>query len=47
MLSAFGIVETKVSAAGSRGRSTLISLPRISAYELEKELSDLLGHTKA
>ncbi|MCK4424164.1 ORC1-type DNA replication protein [Candidatus Bathyarchaeota archaeon] len=46
MLSVFGIVETKVSAAGSRGRSTLISLPRISAYELEKELCALLGHTK-
>lgn len=41
-LSALGIVKTEVSAAGSRGRSTLISLPRIPAYELEKELSVLL-----
>lgn len=41
-LSAFGIVKTEVSAVGSRGRSTLICLPRISAHELEKELSSLL-----
>jgi cell division control protein 6 len=40
-LSAFGIVQTEVSAAGSRGRSTLIFLPRIPAYELEKELCNL------
>jgi cell division control protein 6 len=42
MFSAQGIVETEVSAAGSRGRSTLISLPGISARELEKELISLL-----
>lgn len=41
-LSTLGIVKTEVSAAGSHGRSTLISLPRIPAYELEKELSVLL-----
>jgi len=41
-LSSVGIVKTEVSAAGSRGRSTLISLPRIPAYELEKELNILL-----
>jgi len=45
-ISAVGIVETKVSAAGSRGRSTLIYLPRIPAYELEKELSILLEKEK-
>lgn len=42
MLSALGIVKKKVSAAGSRGRSTIVYLPRISAHELEKELSTLL-----
>lgn len=39
---AFGILKTEVSATDSRGRSTLISLPRISADELEKELSSLI-----
>ncbi|MEM3700455.1 MAG: ORC1-type DNA replication protein [Candidatus Bathyarchaeia archaeon] len=42
LLSALGIVTTQVSAAGSRGRSTIIYLPRIPAHELEKELSVLL-----
>lgn len=42
MFSAQGIVDTEVSVAGSRGRSTLISLPRITAHELEKELIVLL-----
>jgi cell division control protein 6 len=41
-LSSFGIVQTEVSAAGSRGRSTRIFLPGIPAYELEKELCSLL-----
>jgi cell division control protein 6 len=41
-LSTMGIVKTEVSAAGSRGRSTLIYLPRIPAQELEKVLQDLL-----
>jgi cell division control protein 6 len=41
-LSGIGIVETEVSAAGLRGRSTLVYLPRISAHDLEKELSALL-----
>jgi len=45
-LSAIGILKTEVSATGSRGRSTLISLPRIPAYELEKELSILLRKEK-
>jgi cell division control protein 6 len=41
-LSALGIVEKSISAAGQRGRTTLICLPRISAYELEKTLAALL-----
>jgi cell division control protein 6 len=41
-LSALGILKTEVSAIGSRGRSTLISLPRIPVYELEKELNVFL-----
>ena len=41
-LSGVGIVETEVSAAGNRGRSTLIYLSRIPIHELEKELSALL-----
>jgi cell division control protein 6 len=41
-LSNIGIVESESSTTGSRGRSTLIYLPRVSAYELEKELSALL-----
>jgi cell division control protein 6 len=41
-ISALGIVRTEVSAAGSRGRSTLIYLPRIPAHDLEKELTALL-----
>lgn len=38
-LSATDMLKTEVSTAGSRGRSTLIYLPRIPARELEKELS--------
>jgi cell division control protein 6 len=41
-LSDVGVVETEVSAAGNRGRSTLIYLSRIPIHELEKELSVLL-----
>lgn len=46
-LSGIGIVETEVSAAGLRGRSTLVYLPRISAHDLEKELSALLQKGEA
>jgi cell division control protein 6 len=42
LLSALGIINTEVSAMGSRGRSTIIYLPRLSVEELEKELSKLL-----
>jgi cell division control protein 6 len=41
-LSALGIIKTEVSSTGTRGRSTLIYLPRIPAQELEKELTALL-----
>jgi len=46
-LSSLGIVKTEVSAIGSRGRSTLVCLPRISADDLEKELSALLKKGEA
>lgn len=42
-LSAIGILKTEVAATSTRGRSTRLSLPTISAYELEKELSASLG----
>jgi cell division control protein 6 len=41
-ISALGVVETEVSPAGPRGRSTFIYLARIPIIELEKELSMLL-----
>ncbi len=37
-LSAMDIVRAESSGAGQRGKTTLISLPKISAVELEKEL---------
>jgi len=39
LFSALGILKTEVAATGTRGRSTRVSLPSISACELEKELS--------
>lgn len=41
-LSALGMVEKGISTTGQRGRTTLVCLPRISAYELEKTLAALL-----
>ena len=41
-LSNISILKTEVSVIGSRGRSTIIYLPRISAHELERELWTLL-----
>jgi cell division control protein 6 len=41
-LSALGILKAEVSATDSRGRSTLIYLPKIPASELERELNALL-----
>jgi len=46
-LSGVGIVETEVSVAGPRGRSTLVYLPRIPAHDLEKELFTLLQKGEA
>ncbi len=43
LLSVLGILKTEVTSAGTRGRSTLVYLPRISARELEKELCAFLG----
>lgn len=42
VLSALDIIETQPSSLGHRGRTTLISLPRIPALELERELSRVL-----
>ena len=41
-LSALGIIETKPSSTGQRGKTTLIGLHQIPALELEKEISLLL-----
>jgi len=41
-LSMSGIIETKASGAGQRGKTTLISLPRVPASDLEEELSKAL-----
>jgi cell division control protein 6 len=41
-LSGLGVLKTEVSTVGVRGRSTIIYLPRISAYELERELIAIL-----
>jgi cell division control protein 6 len=42
LFSALGILKAEVAAAGTRGRSTRVSLPSVPAYELEKELSAAL-----
>ncbi len=41
-LDALDILKTEVSTTGQRGRSTLISLPSVSASELSKELRAML-----
>jgi cell division control protein 6 len=41
-LSALGVIETKVSGEGQRGKTTFISLPRVPASDLEQELSRTL-----
>ncbi|MGF3573646.1 MAG: ORC1-type DNA replication protein, partial [Candidatus Bathyarchaeia archaeon] len=46
-LSSLGVVKTEVSTVGSRGRTTLICLPKISAEDLEKELSAIIEKEKA
>jgi len=42
-LSTLDIIKTEPSGAGQRGKTTLISLPKISAAELETELCKTLG----
>jgi cell division control protein 6 len=42
-LSALDIIKTKLSGPGQRGKTTLISLPRIPASELERELARILS----
>ncbi|MEM2967933.1 MAG: ORC1-type DNA replication protein [Candidatus Bathyarchaeia archaeon] len=44
--SAMGILKTEVTATTKRGRATRVSLPAISAYELEKELSAALEKSR-
>lgn len=41
-LSALGIVKTEISGVGRRGKTTLISLPKVPASDLERELSGAL-----
>ncbi len=41
-LSALGIIKTGSSGLGKRGKTTLISLPRVPASDLEQELSRIL-----
>jgi cell division control protein 6 len=43
-LSAAGIIETVVSGVGQRGKTTLISLSRVPASDLEQELVKILMH---
>jgi cell division control protein 6 len=45
-LSALGIVKTEISAAGRRGKTTLISLPKITANDLTQELANALYKKK-
>ena len=42
-LSTADLVKAKVSSEGLRGKTTLVSLPYVSAAELERELSTRLG----
>ena len=43
VLSASDIIKAEPSSVGHRGKTTMISLPRIPASDLERELSKLLG----
>jgi cell division control protein 6 len=45
-LSGSGIIETVVSGVGQRGKTTLISLSRVPASDLEKELVKILMREK-
>ena len=37
-LSALGIIESRLSGVGQRGKTTIISLSRVPASDLEREL---------
>lgn len=41
-LSALGIIKTEISGIGQRGKTTLISLPKVPASDLERELNNAL-----
>ena len=43
VLSESAIIDTMVSGVGQRGKTTLISLPRVPASDLEQEISKLLS----
>ena len=43
-LSGAGVIETTVSGVGQRGKTTLISLSRVPASDLEQELVKILSH---
>jgi cell division control protein 6 len=45
-LSTLGVINTEPSAAGQRGKTTLIGLPRIAASDLEKELVKTLENIR-
>ena len=42
-LSTTGIIETTVSGVGQRGKTTMISLPRVPASDLEQEISKIMS----
>jgi len=46
VLSESAIIETMVSGVGQRGKTTLISLPRVPASDLEQEISKLLSQDR-
>ncbi len=46
VLSGSGIIETMVSGVDQRGKTTLISLPRVPASDLEQEISKLLSQDR-
>jgi len=45
-LSDSGIIKTEISSLGQRGKTTLISLPRVPASDLEQELSKTIHMKK-
>jgi len=45
-LAASGIIETKRSGIGTRGKTTIISLPKVPAEDLERELVKFLSATR-